>query len=61
MNIEKAGFTSDSIDNFKFYINGKDDKEKFVGVARKLSGLVDFFYNYEHIDTTTGNLLLIRF
>ena len=44
----------DPIDYFKFYINGKAEKEMCVGVARKLGGKVDFFYNYEHIDTSTS-------
>ncbi len=47
----------DPIESFKFYINGKAEKEMCVGVARKFSGKVDFFYNYEHIDTSTGKPL----
>jgi hypothetical protein len=57
INISENGYNV-PIDSFKFYISGKKEKEKCVGIAKRKSGTVDFFYNYEHIDTSNGNCLL---
>lgn len=57
----EKGLINDPIDYFKFYISGKGEKEKCVGIAKRKLGRVDFFYNYEHIDTSNGNCLLLIF
>jgi len=42
----------DPIEDVRFYINSKDDNEMCVLASKRKSGLVDFFYNYEFIDTS---------
>ena len=42
----------DPIEYFRFYINAKGDNEMCVLASKRVSGLVDFYYNYEFIDTS---------
>jgi hypothetical protein len=42
----------DRIEDVRFYINAKGDNEMCVLASKRVSGLVDFYYNYEFIDSS---------
>jgi hypothetical protein len=61
--VVKIGYnpaSRDAIEHFKFYINKKGDQEMCVGVSKRKSGKVDFFYNYDYIDTSGGKKIIFH-